>query len=363
LHDVIVVGAGPAGGQCARTLTSLGYDVVTLERLPSLDHNPFSTAGAPIEIMDDFDLPWDIVGAKWSTLRFVTDSQERAWHSDEVGGVVFDFAALRHFLTGCGGDLRLGTPYKSHQTTPDGVVVNDRFAARLLVDATGSERRVLGAPRASTIEATGIEQLVEVSPDVYARWANALNLFMGRSIPGGYGWIFPMQEPLLKVGIGRYFPKERNGSYREQLGAFLHDYVGSWTTKEQHGKSLSYAKGRSDLRVDGRVITLGESANPLAFEGIRHAMWSGQIAAECIDRHLRGERRALRKLKSRIRKYCGPTWRLTEWATRAVYHSQKVDQLLEALDPLSYKELYSLCFDYKLRPTLKLCYNAWHGKS
>lgn len=362
MPDAVVVGAGPAGGQCARELAAFGYEVLLLERLPSLDANPFSTAGAPIGIMEQFDLPWDLVGSKWHTLRFLTDQQERAWHSPTPGGVVFDFARLRHFLAQ-GIELRLATPYQSHQVTSEGVEVvagDETIKTRLLIDATGSERRVLGSNKSRpSIEATGIEQLVEVDEECYKRWSDALNLFMGPSIPQGYGWIFPMEPRRLKVGIGRYFPKEGRSSYRAQLTALLKRATqgGTWNLLEQHGKTLLYTKRRRDLHLDGPVIAIGDAvstANPLAFEGIRHAMASGRIAAGCIDRYLKGDARALRRFKPTLRRYCGWTWRLTEKLTERIYRLEEIDPLLNTLTQLSYQELYNLCFHYRLRPALKL---------
>lgn len=367
IWDVVVVGAGPAGGECARQLASSGYATLLIERAPSFTANPFSTAGAPLSILDQFHLPTELVGSYWHTLRFLSDEREQAWHSPTPGGVVLDFARLRSFLAQeverAGGELRLATAYKSHRITSTGVELTTSHGpieARLVVDATGSERRLLAHP-SKGIEATGLELLVEVDELSYGRWGDALNFFMGKVVPRGYGWIFPMELGRLKVGIGRYYPHEQRASYTGQLKQLLERATEGrgWREVERHGKTLRYTLGRKDPHLQGPILAIGDAistANPLAFEGIRHAMKSGQIAASCIDRHFRGERGALHKFAPQMRRYCGLSWRATEWLTQKIYRcdrSDQIDALLDKLAPLTYQELYDLCFHYRWRPIIR----------
>lgn len=63
-YDVVIAGAGPAGGQCARDLVARGYDVVVLET-ESEDEFPRqsnkSTAGTFPSMMASFGIPDDVV--------------------------------------------------------------------------------------------------------------------------------------------------------------------------------------------------------------------------------------------------------------------------------------------------------------
>ena len=53
-YDVIVVGAGPAGGQCARNLAKKGVNVLLVERYNSFYDNDFSSAGMSLEGFNEF---------------------------------------------------------------------------------------------------------------------------------------------------------------------------------------------------------------------------------------------------------------------------------------------------------------------
>jgi len=62
---VLVVGAGPAGGDLARRLALQGVDVVLIDRLTDLSRSAFSSAALPIASMEAFGLPADVVGSRW----------------------------------------------------------------------------------------------------------------------------------------------------------------------------------------------------------------------------------------------------------------------------------------------------------
>lgn len=63
-YDVIIVGAGPAGAQCARNLAERGYDVIVLEteaedEFPAQSNK--STGGTFASMMTSFGIPDDVV--------------------------------------------------------------------------------------------------------------------------------------------------------------------------------------------------------------------------------------------------------------------------------------------------------------
>ena len=96
--DVIIIGAGPAGGQCARDLAAAGKDVLLVEKALSFSANNFSTAGAPTEILNTFALPEEVVATRWNDIMFRSTTIEKRWSSPEPQGVVIDFEKLRTFL-------------------------------------------------------------------------------------------------------------------------------------------------------------------------------------------------------------------------------------------------------------------------
>ena len=54
--QVLVVGAGPAGGELARQLAQAGVDVLLVDRLADLGQAAFSSAALPLEAVAEFGL-------------------------------------------------------------------------------------------------------------------------------------------------------------------------------------------------------------------------------------------------------------------------------------------------------------------
>ena len=96
--DVVVVGAGPAGGHCARKLSQLGHRVLIIERYKDFNVNSFSSSGTPNETLTKYQIPESVVGSFWNEISIVTSNQTGRWRSPKIQGSVLDFAKLRSFL-------------------------------------------------------------------------------------------------------------------------------------------------------------------------------------------------------------------------------------------------------------------------
>jgi len=375
-YDVIIVGAGPAGGQCARKLAAAGKKILLIERHRNFTINSYSSAGAPEQIMQMFHLPENIIGSDWNKIRIHSSHHTHMWESKKRGGVVMDFAKLRSFLAEDaqkhGGEVRLSTSYIDYQSYNNVVVVDFRcqntqkllkLKTKILVDATGADRQVLAKKKGfigNWFSSTGIEYLVNVSPDVYEKWKKTLSFFMGHAwMPQGYSWIFPMQPNQLKVGVGRYFQNETyvpyEKSYRHYLHLLMEKCLGSsrLPVLDKHGKTIVYSYKRNDIHFEQNVIAIGDSVstiNPLAFEGIRHAMSGASVAAKHILAKLDGDNEAFKKYKEELSSSFGFKWKLCELLMKMIYREpsdEKVDLMLLAWKPFSFEEMIHIAFDYK----------------
>lgn len=375
LYDCVVVGAGPAGGQCARRLAKEGKRVLLVEKAKDFAQNNFSTAGSLMEVVEEFSLPMSCVGSKWSRVKIISTNEEVDW-TVEKEGVVFDFQALREFLadevTKGGSEVLLGWAYHHHDglnlhLKQQGGKGEKSVQAKVIIDATGAERGVLNKrfDKDRAMGATGIEFLLEVSDADYGRWKEQLSFFIGTKwMPQGYGWIFPMEKNRLKLGIGRYYIKENVVPHRDSYTYYLEQLIGGClkdphTLVDRHGKTLYYSYGRKDPHLEGNVIAIGDAismVNPFALEGIRHAMWSGQIGAEHVLKYLDKNEPTFWGYKKAIGKYTFIRWPLSELMMHKLYREKRdvlLDRVVSAFKELSGKEMINLCFHYRIREAIK----------
>lgn len=376
-YDVVIVGAGPAGGQCARELSQAGAKVFLAEKAKDFSVNNYSSGGAPIEIMEGFQLPDSIVGTNWNTFVLHSSFDKGIWQSKQPLGVVLEFSRLRSFLADeavkKGGTLSLGTAYHHHETKDGKTLVWMKnqstselypIETKVLVDATGSEREVLmhkNRNSSNEVVATGIEYLVEVPEDLYNHYAHTLSFYMGlKWMPQGYSWIFPMEKNHLKVGVARYFVHEQYVPYQKSFQYYLNNMITECfkmqpTILDRHGKTLHYTYRQADPHFHENVVSIGDAVstlNPLACEGIRHAMLSGCLASKHVLRYLEGDQSAFPSYVKEMRNHFSMKWRLCEFLMNRIYKEkddEKVHLILKAFESLSTEQMMELGFHYDFK--------------
>lgn len=381
-YDVVIAGAGPAGAELARELAKAGKRVLLAERNRDFTINSYSSAGVPDELLANFNLPDDVIGTEWNKIEMHSSNNVQIWEQKEPLGVVLDFMKLRKFLAEDavkhGAVLRFGFFCIGYEDRGSEVIVRFKeqkekqireVSAKVLVDATGSERQVLAKSKGfqgNSFPSTGIEYLIEVPEQVYNKWANALSIFMGKEwMPQGYSWIFPMEPNKLKVGLGRYFQNDNfvphEKSYTHYLNIMMEKCLGStdFPILDRHGKTIVYTYNREDLHYDGNVVAIGDcvsTINPLAFEGIRHAMSSSRSASKHILDHLQGDTKAFEKYQKELHALFGFKWKLCESLMHIIYkepNDENIDLMIEAFKGLTFKELFDLAFHYKFFSAMK----------
>ena len=386
--DVVIVGAGPAGGHCARLLAQSGQRVLLVEQAQSFDVNSFSSAGAPLDILKSFNLPERLVGQFWRNITIVTTNLNEAWRSPAPLGVVLDFARLREFLAQeaqrQGATLWLGHHYLSRENTADGKAIahfqqrgtGDRVSvcARVIVDATGPARAVVYAKRSEQpplLSATGIEYLIEVSPEIYDRYRDDLTFFLGhRWMPRGYSWIFPMAPNQLKVGAAyikdHHALVQQTQSLRHYIDLVLREYMhlDDYRLIESHGSTIRYSRGLEDRYYDGSTcLAIGDAVSTiylLGGDGFRHAMEGAAIAHPYILQALQNphsprealwqsyQQAMLRRFKDR--------WLISERLGLKKYladSDEAIDSTIRRVRHLSAQELVDILFYYKFERLTK----------
>jgi geranylgeranyl reductase family protein len=296
VHDVAVVGAGPAGACAARTLAEAGARVVLLEKH---DLPRYKTCGGGVVERALHALPAHVRAA------IEAEAVERPCHAAEIDmgedGLRFRARRERPLISmvmrdrfdavlvdaagRAGAEVRprsavrgvAADPDRVRLTTTDGEVV-----ARFVVAADGatSETARLCGWSPPPASAPALEAEVRVSGADFTRLAGAARFDFGAAT-AGYGWVFPKRDHLsigvctmrkgvnLNVSLGRYL---------QALGLGRPEHI------ERHGFFITLGP-RAEGAVRGRVLLAGDAAgvaDPVTGEGISAAIESGTLAARAI---------------------------------------------------------------------------------
>jgi flavin-dependent dehydrogenase len=388
--DVVIIGAGPAGGQCARKLTQAGQQVLLVEQHETFSKNDFSSAATPLETLEKFNLPETVVGSFWQNLVIITTNVNQKWQSPTPLGAVLDFAKLRGFLatevTNQGGEVWMGYRYIKHFQENQNTIVELKqrstgkiisVETQVLVDGTGPTRAVMyakKAPQPNYLTGTGIEYLIELSQNDYQKYSQDLIFFLGhRWMPRGYSWIFPMGNNRLKVGSAQLNRSHewvnQTQTLRSYLELLLTDYLTEIPYKiiNHHGGMLKYSSGLEDIYYQDNIIAIGDAVsmvNMLGGEGIRHGMENANIAAGYIQDYLSGKITNFAEYRQEIKQTYTQTWNWSEQmglSKYLQYSDQSIDKGVYYLKDLSLEDMMAILFDYDFKRLYKagfkyLCY-------
>jgi geranylgeranyl reductase family protein len=287
-YDVIVAGAGPAGAAAAYWLSEAGCRVAVLEKEALPRYKPCG-GGVPRVVFDRFPFDFSPIVERWvRSARFrLSDGREVvADLPDHLLAMVMRDRFDLHILNHVSADVRDQAPVTALEQDELGVTVTvasgERLRARYLIGADGASSRVsrlVGLRRNRRI-GVAIEAEIPVNDDLLEAYANTA-LFVFGTPSTGYLWIFPKAEHL-SAGIGTFHDRVSNMKHilRRQLGRLGVDIDGA----RLRGHPLPIHLKRERLHR-GRVLLVGDAAglmDPLLGEGIRHAIDSGRLAAQCL---------------------------------------------------------------------------------
>lgn len=345
-YDVVVIGGGPAGGQVARNLAKKGHKILLVERFPSFLDNNFSSAGMTLAPLKEFDLPNKVIGAYWKNITIQCTKNSYFWKGSTNKGVVLDYGKLKQFLAddakSFGGEVLTGYKYISKKVNEKSVIVSLQKAksteiieveSKLVVDATGPLRKVMYDDK--EVQPTmnlgsGTEYLIEVAPEIYEKYKDQLVFFLGHKWAiKGYSWIFPMEQNILKVGVGKTHLKSLNQENTDKTTKkiteqIIKEYLKCDTYKllDVHGGILRYSEGLKDKFYNNKVIAVGDSVsaiNPRGGEGIRYAMQSADLACVYIDEYLVKGTTNFDNYRKKWRRRKLFKWRLSEVSSQRMY--------------------------------------------
>jgi digeranylgeranylglycerophospholipid reductase len=301
-HDVVVVGAGPAGSITAKTAAEQGLDVLLIERNQEIGVPVKCAEGVSKEI-EKFVAPdrrWICAEVKGANIYGPDGTKVvlSAETMDETGYVlerrIFD-KFLASEAVRAGAEVRV-------RTEVYGIIEEGGYAKGVYARTMGEDTRIF-AP--VVVGADGVESKVgrwvgintRLRPSNISVCAEFLmcdielnkdysEFFLGSEVaPKGYAWVFPKGEDCANVGlgIGGDVSDEKHRAI-DYLKAFVRNKFSSGKTVAEMYGAVPLSGPIYESVADG-LILVGDAArqvNPLTGGGILYAMHAGEIAGDVI---------------------------------------------------------------------------------
>ncbi|MDR5709629.1 MAG: NAD(P)/FAD-dependent oxidoreductase [Armatimonadota bacterium] len=335
--DVIVVGAGPAGGMAAWTAARMGLRVLILEEHPAVGDPAHCAGKLSVHAFREFGIPSTLARTALRAATVYSPEGEpvplRRQMPDSyvVDRDVFDRWLVRQALH-AGADLLLRT--RACAVARDGKetvleAARDRACLRLrapvVVDAEGARARLaallgLSAPRrvlrGLQYEVTGIALEGTDTVEVYLgrRWA-----------PGFFAWLMPLGEREARVGVC-VDPRVAT----RPPAAYLEDLLRNHPALAPRTRGIQVVRrlgGWIPLLLASRptyapgFLVVGDAAGHVKATsggGIYYSLVAGQLAAQAAARYLSGARDALGMYERAWRARFGREVAFTAWMRRAL---------------------------------------------
>ncbi len=352
-YDVVIVGAGPTGAQCARYLCQNSkLRVALLEQSQEIGEPKKSTAGTFDDALAEFSIPTEVIMQRTESV-ILEGPKERV--SFPISGAVLEFGKLKKFLVeeaikhGC--TLSIATSV-THPIVEDGKVVGVRYhgldgegevRAPITVDASGPvailARQTGVRSMSDGLHAKGMEMEIEGLEQFKEKDVMLLK-FDQRYAPGGYAWIFSAGEGRAKVGVCWVDDHFEKMGGQGSVISYLHKWMRE-DPRLQNGRAMeihggdAFISGKQLPRVMDGLVCIGDSVcsiNPILGEGIRPGMKSANYAAKAIIAAAaagRSDKEALSQYQRDWETYARE-WHVSEELGRIIYTApnDRIDQIL-----------------------------------
>ncbi len=357
LHDVIIVGCGPAGSTAANLLAQAGFDVLALEReafprfhigesLLPIDLPLFERLGLRIDATAykfkqgaEF---WDERTGDYAFFSFADAMPGTPSHAWQVERAVFDDTLARQAIAR-GAQVRFATPVTAIEPGLDEVRVHSvagEHRARFLFDATGQDawfarRGRTVAPIRELGRAAVFTHFEGLSPAVQEELAPQGNIKV-LLVEDGWHWLIPLIGGRLSVGLVKWRGKLDEAALDAALAAS--PLVQRLTAGARRGPTRTIANwSYKNLRPCGpRWACIGDAAaflDPVFSSGVSLAMLGAERAVDLLAPALTAGTEADPGLMTPWSVHMQPAYDAFEQLIRRFYHTRMVHHLFFAAEP------------------------------
>jgi flavin-dependent dehydrogenase len=303
--DVVIVGAGLAGLQCAKLLSRQGAKILLVDRKTDLTKGVHTTGIFVRKTLEDFDFP---PGSLGKAVRNVTlyspklRALELESGKDEfrVGKMGFLYESLLRESIANGVEFLNGTRYISAETSSDKTIVNleksgvsIQLKTKVLVGADGAASRVAKDLKLDENK----EWIIGYEEVFHLENANVeprLHCFLDSELAPGYlAWIADDSEEI-HIGVGGYpsgfNPREALKIFKEKVSGEIIDLKTAKLMETRGGRIPVGGILRRIANENGLLI--GDAAgavSPLTAGGLDPCLRLSKFAAEIIWERLQTE--------------------------------------------------------------------------
>ncbi|MFN2515853.1 MAG: NAD(P)/FAD-dependent oxidoreductase [Pyrinomonadaceae bacterium] len=299
-YDVVIIGAGLAGLQCARLLGKSSLNVLLVDRKDSLDRSIHTTGIFVRRTLEDFDIPEDCLGPVVRHVTLYSPSRRRmelvSPHDEfRVGRMSRLYLRYLEQCLRAGTDWMPGTRYVDHCQLKDKMIVrldsghsSQRVTARYLVGGDGANSRIARALRLD-LNSEWIVGVEDVLTNVPLNGPPRLHCFLDPKIAPGYlAWVAHDGEET-HIGVGGYAslfdPLRALETFRSSLKGTVDLSKGE--LKERRGGQIPVGGVlRNIANTSGLLI--GDAAgavSPLTAGGLDPCMRLSTLASKVITEY------------------------------------------------------------------------------